>query len=146
MVLETQSVPQFIELARYNVNWKKQGFWYVPFVLSLYGHPLILPRWFLGIFDLTCGIILYVLLTLFLHRTHYSYRAIRLPSGIFIWFGSGSLYSAYRGFCSHVWGRSSTQIKPWELDGYEKARREHGGEAGDTGPGVDAHGWRERED
>lgn len=26
------------------------------------------------------------------------------------------MYSAYRGFCSQVWGRKSSQLKPWELD------------------------------
>ncbi|ORX33642.1 hypothetical protein BD324DRAFT_638996 [Kockovaella imperatae] len=105
--LEMQSLPRFIDLIRSNTNWKKQGYWCM-----------------VGAFDLLCGIILFVLLTLFLKPTHFSQRAIRLPSAIFVWFGSGSLYSAYRGFCSHVWGRSSMQIKPWELD--EWARREDG--------------------
>ena len=81
-------------------------------------------RYFLGTLDLLSAILLYVLLTVFLRPSHFSHRAIRLPSGIFIWFGTGSLYSGYRGFCSHVWGRSSTQLKPWELDGYERLRRE----------------------
>lgn len=26
------------------------------------------------------------------------------------------IYSAYRGFCSQTWGRSSRQVRPWELD------------------------------
>lgn len=26
------------------------------------------------------------------------------------------MYSAYRGFCSQVWGRVSSQLKPWEMD------------------------------
>lgn len=26
------------------------------------------------------------------------------------------MYSAYRGFCSQVWGRAAAQLKPWEMD------------------------------
>ena len=73
-------------------------------------------RYMVGAADMLIGILIFLVLTLLLSRRHFAYRAIRLPSAIFIWFGSAQMYSAYRGFCSQVWGRVSSQLKPWELD------------------------------
>jgi hypothetical protein len=62
------------------------------------------------------GIIIFLILTLLLSPRHFAFRAIRLPSTIFTFFGAAQMYSAYRGFCSQVWGRAAAQLKPWEMD------------------------------
>ncbi|KAK8861497.1 hypothetical protein IAR55_002318 [Kwoniella newhampshirensis] len=97
--VETQSLPRFLEAAKTNINRPKVLFWY-----------------FVGFVDFMIGLIIYLLLTLLLPRHSIGLRAYRLLSTIFVCFGIMQAYSAYRGFCSQVWGRSHRQVRPWEMD------------------------------
>ncbi|EIW66607.1 hypothetical protein M231_01473 [Tremella mesenterica] len=101
-VVERQSLPHFLSYARTNINRPKRIFWFT-----------------VGTIDLSIGLLIYLLLTLLLPRHHFALRAIRLPSVIFVAFGCMQLYSSRRGFCTQVWGRSSRQVRPWELDDVE---------------------------
>jgi len=74
------------------------------------------PRYIVGAIDILIGVIIFLILTLLLSDRYFAYRATRLPSTIFVFFGAAQMYSAYRGFCSQVWGRASSQLRPWELD------------------------------
>lgn len=76
-------------------------------------------RYIVGSIDFLIGVTIFLILTLLLSNHHFAYRAIRLPSTFFIFFGTAQFYSAWRGFCHQVWGRSSNQVKPWELDDVE---------------------------
>jgi hypothetical protein len=111
--LELQSLPHFLTYASTNTNRPKQMFWsvYSPTVPSL-----LTVRYYVGAFDFLLGLVIYLILTLLLPTTNFGFRAIRLPSTIFASFGIMQLYSAWRGFCSQVWKRSSRQIRPWEMD------------------------------
>ncbi|OCF74858.1 hypothetical protein I204_03701 [Kwoniella mangroviensis CBS 8886] len=97
--VETQSLPHFLQHARSNINRPKQVFWYM-----------------VGAADLAFGAVIYLLLTLLLPAHPFGHRAWRLFSIIFVAFGAMQAYSAYRGFCSQVWGRSHRQVRPWEMD------------------------------
>ncbi|ORY27449.1 hypothetical protein BCR39DRAFT_445113, partial [Naematelia encephala] len=101
-VIETQSLPHFLTYAKSNINRPKQLFWYT-----------------VGLIDFSIGVAIYLILTLLLSKGHFGYRAIRLPSILFTSFGAMQSYSAYRGFCTQVWGRASRQVRPWEMDEYE---------------------------
>ncbi|WVF67127.1 hypothetical protein IAT40_001872 [Kwoniella sp. CBS 6097] len=98
-VVETQSLPHFLQHAKSNINRPKQLFWYM-----------------VGFADFSFGVLIYLLLTLLLPTHPFGIRAYRLFSTIFVTFGIMQAYSAYRGFCSQVWGRSHRQVRPWEMD------------------------------
>ncbi|WVQ94732.1 hypothetical protein IAU59_001812 [Kwoniella sp. CBS 9459] len=98
-VVETQSLPHFLQHAKSNINRPKQLFWYM-----------------VGFADFSFGVLIYLLLTLLLPTRPFGVRAYRLFSTIFVTFGIMQAYSAYRGFCSQVWGRSHRQVRPWEMD------------------------------
>ncbi|WWC97083.1 hypothetical protein V866_003960 [Kwoniella sp. B9012] len=97
--VETQSLPHFLQHARSNINRPKQVFWYM-----------------VGAADFAVGAVIYLLLTLLLPAHPFGHRAWRLFSIVFVAFGVMQAYSAYRGFCSQVWGRSHRQVRPWEMD------------------------------
>ncbi|WWC60163.1 uncharacterized protein I303_102727 [Kwoniella dejecticola CBS 10117] len=97
--VETQSLPHFLQHARSNINRPKQLFWYM-----------------IGAADFALGALIYLLLTLLLPAQPFGHRAWRLFSIIFASFGTMQAYSAYRGFCTQVWGRSHRQVRPWEMD------------------------------
>jgi hypothetical protein len=109
-VIERQSLPHFLSYAKANVNRPKQLYWYVTRVDASD------IRYLVGAFDIFLGIAIFTILTILLPPRNFGYRAIRLPSTVFTWFGAAQFYSAYRGFCQQVWGRASLQVKPWELD------------------------------
>ncbi|WWC87755.1 uncharacterized protein L201_002647 [Kwoniella dendrophila CBS 6074] len=98
-VVEYQSLPHFLQHARSNINRPKQVFWYM-----------------VGAADFGFGCVIYLLLTLLLPAHPFGLRAWRLFSMIFASFGAMQFYSAWRGFCSQVWGRSHRQVRPWEMD------------------------------
>lgn len=101
-ILESQCLPRFLETVKANINRPKQLFWY-----------------FAGIVDLLIGLTIFLLLTFLLPPRPFGLRTYRLFSTIFVSFGIMQVYSAYRGFCSQVWRRSSRQVWPWELDELE---------------------------
>jgi hypothetical protein len=88
-----------MQYAKGNVNKPKMVFWYI-----------------VGAIDFSIGLAIFLVLTFLLSKRHFAYRAIRLPSTIFIFFGVAQMYSAYRRFCSQVWDRKSAQLRPWEMD------------------------------
>ncbi|WRT65573.1 uncharacterized protein IL334_002518 [Kwoniella shivajii] len=98
-VVETQSLPHFLANAKSNINRPKQVFWYA-----------------VGAADFGLGAVIYILLTLLLPDHPFKHRAWRLFSIVFATFGAMQFYSAYRGFCTQVWGRSHRQVRPWEMD------------------------------
>ncbi|WWD16592.1 hypothetical protein CI109_101020 [Kwoniella shandongensis] len=100
--VERQSLPRFLESAKVNINRPKVLFWYM-----------------VGFIDFMIGLTIYLLLTLLLPRHPVGLRAYRLFSLIFVPLGVAQAYSAYRGFCSQVWGRSHRQVQPWEMDGLD---------------------------
>jgi hypothetical protein len=73
-------------------------------------------RYYVGAIDLFIGTLIFVFITLFVYRRNFGYRLLRLPSTFFSSFGAMQMYSAYRGFCTQVWGRTSRQVRPWEMD------------------------------
>ena len=73
-------------------------------------------RYIVGVVDFLVGVIIFIILTLLLSSHRFGLRATRLPSCVFIFFGVAQFYAGSRGFCNQVWGRSSNQVKPWELD------------------------------
>ena len=77
---------------------------------------MLMIRYYVGLFDFLLGAVIYIILTLFLPRSNFGFRAIRLISTIFASFGAMQIYSAWRGFCSQVWNRKSRQLRPWEMD------------------------------
>ncbi|WVQ78719.1 hypothetical protein IAT38_000806 [Cryptococcus sp. DSM 104549] len=122
--VESQSLPRFLENAKSNINRPKQLFWY-----------------FVGFIDFLIGIIVFLILSLLLPRQPYAYRALRLFSIIFISFGVMQAYSAYRGFCTQVWGRSHRQVRPWEMDDLDDDEEMRvGGEGEGDGDGTDGEG------
>ncbi|KAG9006617.1 hypothetical protein FRB94_000543 [Tulasnella sp. JGI-2019a] len=52
------------------------------------------------------------------HHPHHHpmLRAVRLVATPFAFFGSISFYTAWRGFCSQIYGRSRMQLKAWEME------------------------------
>lgn len=50
------------------------------------------------------------------HRNRPMARAVRLVAVPFAMFSACMVYSAWRGFCSQVYGRGGTQLKAWELE------------------------------
>ncbi|KAI0355345.1 hypothetical protein OH77DRAFT_1424828 [Trametes cingulata] len=100
--LETYSMPRFLAHASANINRPKQIYWYA-----------------VGIVDMLLGIALAVLLIVLLPNwmSEATRRAWRLTAVPLFSLGSMQAYSAWRGFCSEVWGRGNTQLRVWELEG-----------------------------
>jgi hypothetical protein len=88
--------------------------------------PWLTTRYWVGFIDFCIGAISYILLTLLLPTRPFSFRATRLPTMIFASFGAMQIYSAYRGFCSQIWGRYSRQVKPWEMQDLESVQESLG--------------------
>ncbi|OJT11380.1 hypothetical protein TRAPUB_12107 [Trametes pubescens] len=99
--LESFSLPRFLEHASTNINSPKQIFWYS-----------------VGIVDMLLAATVAVLLVALLPSGmgEASRRAWRLITVPLFSLGSMQAYSAWRGFCSEVWGRGNTQLRTWELE------------------------------
>ncbi|CAE6444437.1 unnamed protein product [Rhizoctonia solani] len=92
------SVPNFVSYAAANINLPKQMYWYA------IGIIFTLISWVIAIF------------TIYFVPDHpRSKRSIRLVSVPFAVLGCMQIYSAWRGFCSQVFGRSARQLHTWEL-------------------------------
>ncbi|CEL63911.1 hypothetical protein RSOLAG1IB_05676 [Rhizoctonia solani AG-1 IB] len=92
------SVPNFVSHATANINLPKQIYWYA------IGIVFTLISWIIAIF------------TIYFVPDHpRSKRSIRLISVPFAVLGCMQIYSAWRGFCSQVFGRSARQLHTWEL-------------------------------
>jgi len=139
-VIESQSLPHFLTFAKSNINRPKQIFWYITSSLSRHDTDTDcnVNRYIVGAIDFFIGVVLFLILTLLLSPHNYGFRAIRLPSAIFIFFGTAQYYSATRGFCNQVWGRSSNQVKPWRLDDLDDEEADIGGTTGAGGLQTDS--------
>ncbi|KAG8960118.1 hypothetical protein FRC03_007051 [Tulasnella sp. 419] len=97
------SVQNFLTAASANVNLPKQLYWYA-----------------VGLFNIILSIIMASLIIALVHTSKSNpniyARAWRLFSVPFGGLGGMQFYSGYRGFCSQVYGRSSIQLKAWELE------------------------------
>ncbi|KAJ1309290.1 hypothetical protein OPQ81_004952 [Rhizoctonia solani] len=92
------SVPNFVKTAAANINFPKQMYWYE------IGIVFTLISWLIAIFTIY-----------FIPDHPHSRRSIRLVSVPFAVLGCMQIYSAWRGFCSQVFGRSARQLHTWEL-------------------------------
>ncbi|CAE6522724.1 unnamed protein product [Rhizoctonia solani] len=92
------SVPNFVSNAAANINIPKQIYWYA------IGIIFTLISWLIAIFTIY-----------FIPDHPRSKRSIRLVSVPFAVLGCMQIYSAWRGFCSQVFGRSARQLHTWEL-------------------------------
>ncbi|KAG8950938.1 hypothetical protein FRC04_007002 [Tulasnella sp. 424] len=116
------STNNFLEHQSKNINIGKQLYWYsVGFVFTFIGFTL--------------SIILIIFVPAYHHNPaqddgslDYQFwkpfpirRGARLAGMPFATAGACQLYNAYIGFCSEVFGRGATQLKPWELDDPEEA-------------------------
>ncbi|KAF8602587.1 hypothetical protein BDV93DRAFT_523956 [Ceratobasidium sp. AG-I] len=97
-LVDASSVPNFVSTAAANINLPKQIYWY-----SI-GITVTLISWIIAL----CTIY-------FIPDVPRSRRCIRLASVPFAVLGSMQIYSAWRGFCSQVFGRSARQLHAWEL-------------------------------
>ncbi|CAE6444333.1 unnamed protein product [Rhizoctonia solani] len=92
------SVPNFVSNAAANINLPKQIYWYAIGVI------FTLISWLIAIFTIY-----------FIPDHPRSKRSVRLVSVPFAVLGCMQIYSAWRGFCSQVFGRSARQLHTWEL-------------------------------
>ncbi|CAE6497246.1 unnamed protein product [Rhizoctonia solani] len=92
------SVPNFVNSSAANINLPKQIYWYA------IGAIFTLISWLIAIFTIY-----------FIPDHPHSKRSIRLVSVPFAVLGCMQIYSAWRGFCSQVFGRSARQLHTWEL-------------------------------
>ncbi|KAB5594185.1 Regulator of G protein signaling domain containing protein [Ceratobasidium theobromae] len=97
-LVDTCSVPNFVSTAAPNINLPKQIYWYA------IGIVFTLVSWAIAV----CTIY-------FVPDDPRSRRSIRLVSVPFAVAGCMQIYSAWRGFCSQVFGRSARQLHAWEL-------------------------------
>ncbi|KAL7409497.1 hypothetical protein BDY24DRAFT_214693 [Mrakia frigida] len=98
-MLVTHSLPNFLNNnAGTNINRPKQVFWYA-----------------VGAIDLFISLLIF-LLCIFLAPKGMGWRCLRFLGVVFSSFGAMQIFSAYLGFCTQVYGRSSRQLRPWELD------------------------------
>ncbi|EPT00776.1 hypothetical protein FOMPIDRAFT_1121704, partial [Fomitopsis schrenkii] len=97
--LETISLPRFLAAASANINRPKQLLWCT-----------------LGILGTAVGFLLAILLITVVPIPPAANRAWRLFSVVPAAVGLSFIYSAHRGFCSQVWGRTATQLHEWELE------------------------------
>lgn len=127
-LVEKQSLPHFLSYAQSNINWPKQLFWYA-----------------VGAADLALSLLVFLLLLFLVPGNATStrsvaaavgHRAYRLFSLPFALFGSMQLYSAWRGFCTQVWGRQNRQLHVWETPSPSSNDVEAGGRGSSSGEGV----------
>ncbi|QRW02332.1 regulator of G protein signaling domain protein [Ceratobasidium sp. AG-Ba] len=97
-LVDTSSVPHFVNTVASNINLPKQIYWY-----SI-GTTFTLLSWLIALFTIY-----------FIPDSPRSKRYIRLVSVPFAVLGCMQIYSAWRGFCSQVFGRSARQLHTWEL-------------------------------
>ncbi|KIP10419.1 hypothetical protein PHLGIDRAFT_125613 [Phlebiopsis gigantea 11061_1 CR5-6] len=97
----THSLPHFLDGTRENMNWGKRAYWW------LYGVLTTCLGWAIVV---GCLFIQYGP-----HMSQGRRRAWRLLGVPFLTLGAMQMYSAHRGFCSQIWGRGATQLRPWEL-------------------------------
>ncbi|KAJ3487245.1 hypothetical protein NLI96_g3678 [Meripilus lineatus] len=111
-VLSSVSLPHFLSLASENINLPKKLYWYS-----------------IGAVNLLVSLLIAVLIIVFVPGSGKDYqvgpgewksdvgsmRAWRLFAVPLSGLGGMQLYSAYKGFCTQVWGRGNTQVRPWEL-------------------------------
>ncbi|KAG9101394.1 hypothetical protein FS749_007482 [Ceratobasidium sp. UAMH 11750] len=97
-LVDTSSVPNFVRVTASNINLPKQIYWYIIGVI------FTLLSWIIAL----CTIY-------FIPDPPRSKRSIRLVSVPFAVMGCMQIYSAWRGFCSQVFGRSARQLHAWEL-------------------------------
>ncbi|KAF9819507.1 hypothetical protein IEO21_02115 [Rhodonia placenta] len=107
-ILETTSLPRFLASASANINRPKQLFWYA-----------------VGIADLLLGVVLAIVLIMALPAPPQASRAWRLFAVPLAGIGFMQAYSAWRGFCSEVWGRGHTQLRVWELQEMDAEAAHH---------------------
>ncbi|KZT06530.1 uncharacterized protein LAESUDRAFT_679540 [Laetiporus sulphureus 93-53] len=107
-LLETVSLPRFLAIAATNINTPKQLYWYA-----------------IGIADVFIGIIIALVCITVVHVPPKGNRAWRLFAVPFFAFGVMQVYSAYRGFCSQVWGRGHTQVRVWEMQEMDEEAAAH---------------------
>ncbi|KAG8699670.1 hypothetical protein FRC09_006466, partial [Ceratobasidium sp. 395] len=97
-LVDMSSVPNFVSITASNINLPKQIYWYA------IGTVFTLLSWLIAL----CTIY-------FIPDPPRSRRSIRLVSVPFAVLGCMQIYSAWRGFCSQVFGRSARQLHTWEL-------------------------------
>ncbi|CAE6435360.1 unnamed protein product, partial [Rhizoctonia solani] len=97
-LVDGSSVPNFVSTAAANINLPKQIYWYAIGVI------FTLISWLIAISTIY-----------FIPDQPRSKRSIRLVSVPFAVLGCMQIYSAWRGFCSQVFGRSARQLHTWEL-------------------------------
>ncbi|KAL6307174.1 hypothetical protein BKA93DRAFT_823638 [Sparassis latifolia] len=97
-LVEGVSLPRFLVAASANINLPKQLYWYG-----------------VGFVDLVVSILVTLLLVMLVPAPPEASRAWRLFAVPFAALGSMQTYSAWRGFCSQVWGRGATQLRVWEM-------------------------------
>lgn len=132
-MVEKQSLPHFLSYAQANINWPKQLFWYA-----------------VGSADLALSLLVFFLVLFLVPGNATSSRSVasavgrrayRLFSLPFALFGSMQLYSAWRGFCTQVWGRQNRQLHVWETPPPKQDDVEAGGRAPSSSTtGVDGVG------
>ncbi|KAG6857006.1 hypothetical protein H0H87_011100 [Tephrocybe sp. NHM501043] len=93
--VEQCSLPRFLASASANINLPKQIYWYA-----------------VGMFNMTFGLLIALLLILLVPTPPQAYRAFRIFGVGFFAFGVGQVYSAWRG---QVWLRGATQLRVWEM-------------------------------
>lgn len=119
------SVHNFVTVQADNINQPKQNYWYDywktpwPFLTIC-----AIDRYSVGLGFTFIGLIILALIIAFVptHNPHPPYRhrpfmrGARLASLPFATAGVVVMYSAFRKFCSEVFSRGGTQLKPWELE------------------------------
>ncbi|CUA67161.1 hypothetical protein RSOLAG22IIIB_13284 [Rhizoctonia solani] len=98
-LVDGSSVPNFVNNAAANINLPKQI--YCRYAI---GAAFTLISWLIAIFTVC-----------FIPDYPPSKRSIRLVSVPFAVLGCMQIYSAWRGFCSQLFGRSARQLHTWEL-------------------------------
>ncbi|KAI0940206.1 hypothetical protein AcV5_001377 [Taiwanofungus camphoratus] len=107
-VLERTSLPRFLAAATANINLPKQLYWYA-----------------VGLVDTLVGVVIAVALITTLPAPPQASRSWRLFAVPFSALGAMQIYSAWRGFCSQVWGRGNTQLRVWEMQEMDEEAAAH---------------------
>ncbi|KAI0343402.1 hypothetical protein BDW22DRAFT_1167627 [Trametopsis cervina] len=102
-MLLNASLPYFLADAETNTNSEKTVYWWTVGILTF------LAGWAVAI---GC---LFIEQHQHAGRVDARKREWRLFAVPFLTVGGMQMYSAYRGFCSQVWSRGGTQLRPWEL-------------------------------
>ncbi|KAF5387870.1 hypothetical protein D9615_000839 [Tricholomella constricta] len=97
-LLERCSLPRFLAIASANINLPKQIYWYS-----------------IGVVNITLGLLIALLLITMLPTPPEANRAWRIFAVGFCSIGTTQCYSAWRGYCSQIWMRGTTQLRVWEM-------------------------------